>query len=185
MTHGMPAPRADALLVLGGEDNAQRTRSRAAVRYYRDCQAAGLPLPCLVVTGAPAAHASGTSEAAWMARYLHAQGLPAAHVLQETQARDTLGNVTLGVALAARHGLRRLVLVSDDFHLRRSARLFQRVWGHAPTGCLGTGYAGTWRLRVREVLAFALQMAALRRCGVAPGNAEAHLRFVAARLAPH
>lgn len=184
---------ADALLVLGGEDRTHWHRSRAAVRYYLACRTAGVALPRLVVTGGALVPQGGTgpgvgrgmapglTEAAWMAHFLQLQGIPAAHVLQEAHALNTLGNVALGGALAAHHGLQRLVLVSDDFHLRRSARLFERVWGHAPAGCVGTGYAGSWRLRWREKLAFALQMAALERAGVAPGDAAAHVDFLAAR----
>ena len=176
----------DALLVLGGEDRTQWHRSRAAVRYYQACLAAGVAPPRLVVTGGTLAHQLGAdsqalvlTEAAWMARFMHQQGVPLAHILQEAQALDTLGNVALGGALAARHGLQRLVVVSDDFHLRRSGRLFQRVWGHPPAGCVGTGYAGSWRLRLREKLAFTLQIAALWRAGVAPGDSGAHLDFLA------
>ena len=184
---------ADALLVLGGEDRTQWHRSRAAVGYYRACLAAGGALPRLVVTGGTLARQLGAadrdskalvmvlSEAAWMARFMQAQGVPAAHILQEAQALDTLGNVALGGALAAHHGLQRLVVVSDDFHLWRSKKLFERVWGYPPAGCIGTGNAGSWRLRLREKLALALQLGALRRAGVAPGDSAAHTAFLAAR----
>lgn len=118
-----------------------------------------------------------------MARFMQVQGVPPEQVLQEAQALDTLGNVALGGALAAQLGLQRLLLVSDDFHLWRAQRLFERVWGHAPAGCLGTGYGGSLRLRLREKLAYGLQMAALRQARVLPGHSGAHLRFVAARAA--
>ena len=182
--------------MLGGEDRTQWRRSRAAVRYYLACRAAGVALPRLLVTGGALVHqrgsgqgvgmgmAAGLTEAAWMARFMQVQGVPPEHVLQEAQALDTLGNVALGVALARRHGLQRLVVVSDDFHLRRSRRLFERVWGHLPAGCIGTGNAGSWRLRLREKLAFALQVSALWRAGVAPGDSAAHLEFLAARVRP-
>ncbi len=182
--------------MLGGEDRTQWHRSRAAVRYYLACRAAGVALPRLLVTGGALVHqrgsgqgvgmgmAAGLTEAAWMARFMQVQGVPPEHVLQEAQALDTLGNVALGVALARRHGLQRLVVVSDDFHLRRSRRLFERVWGHLPAGCIGTGNTGSWRLRLREKLAFALQVSALWRAGVAPGDSAAHLEFLAARVRP-
>ena len=182
---------ADALLVLGGEDRTQWHRSRAAVRYYQACLAAGVVLPRLVVTGGTLARQLGEdskalvlTEAAWMARFMQAHGVPLAHILQEAQALDTLGNVALGGALAARHGLQRLVVVSDDFHLWRSGRLFERVWSHPPAGCVGTGNTGSWRLRLREKLAFSLQIAALRRARVAPGDSIAHLDFLAAQALP-
>ncbi|MBP8205883.1 MAG: YdcF family protein [Giesbergeria sp.] len=180
--------------MLGGEDRTQWHRSRAAVRYYLACRAAGLALPRMLVTGGALVRqpgtgqgvgrgmAAGLTEAAWMARFMQVQGVPPEQVLQEAQALDTLGNVALGGALAARHGLQRLVVVSDDFHLRRSAQLFERVWGHPPAGCVGTGNTGSWRLRWREKLAFALQVGALRQADVAPGDSAAHLAFLAVRL---
>ena len=180
---------ADALLVLGGEDRTQWHRSHAAVRYYLACRTAGMGPPLLLVTGGMVARSKGSSrntplnEAACMARFMRSQGVPAAHIVQEVQAQDTLDNVALGGALAASLGLQRLLVVSDDFHLWRTQRLFERVWGHAPAGCLGTGYGGTLRLRLREKVAFVLQVAALRQAGVAPGHSSAHLGFVASRNA--
>ena len=180
---------ADALLVLGGEDRTQWHRSHAAVRYYLACRTAGMGPPLLLVTGGMVARSKGSSrntplnEAACMARFMRSQGVPAAHIVQEVQAQDTLDNVALGGALAASLGLQRLLVVSDDFHLWRAQRLFERVWGHAPAGCLGTGYGGSLRLRLREKLAYGLQMAALRQARVLPGHSGAHLRFVAARAA--
>ncbi len=180
---------AEALLVLGGEDRTQWHRSRTAVRYYLACTTAGVAPPRLLVTGGMLVRSKGAhqhaplSEAACMARFMHSQGVVAAHIVQEAQALDTLGNVALGGALAAQLGLQRLLLVSDDFHLWRAQRLFERVWGHAPAGCLGTGYGGSLRLRLREKLAYGLQMAALRQARVLPGHSGAHLRFVAARAA--
>ena len=180
--------RVDALLVLGGEDRDHWPRSRAALRCYVACQAAGAPLPRLIVSGGallPCVGADGraveATEAACMMQFLQAQGVPAEHVLQEARAQDTLGNVAWGGALARRHGLRRVALVSDDFHLWRSRRLFERVWGHPPTACVGSGHQGSWRLRLREPLVLALQLAVLRRRGIRRADSAAHLDFVAAR----
>lgn len=182
---------ADALLILGGEDRIQWHRSRAAHGYYVACLAAGLAPPRLLVTGSALCNPAGIqddtapgremTEAGSMAHFLRSQGVPPEHILQEAQALDTLGNVALGGALAASHGLTRLVLVSDDFHQWRTRRLFERVWGHPPAGWLGTGNAGTWRLRLREKLAYALQIAALRKAGVTPGQSSEHLDFLASR----
>ena len=163
---------AQALLVLGGEHPVLRPRSRAALRYYLACRARGHALPYLVLSGA------GT-EAAAMADYLVARGVASAHVLQEPLARSTLANVVLGGALATRHGLQRVALVSDDFHLWRARQLYQRVWGCAPLACLPSGARGSAYLRLREKVAFALQLGALQLAGVAPGNWRAHWAFVA------
>ena len=169
-TPPMPEP-AQALLVLGGEDPQHRPRSRTALHYYLACRARGQALPCLVLSGAGA-------EAPAMAAYLVARGVAPSHLLQEPLARSTLANVVLGGALAARHGLQRVALVSDDFHLWRALRLYQRVWGRAPTACLPSGERGSVYLRLREKTVFALQMGALQLAGVAPGNWRAHWTFV-------
>ncbi len=192
----MPAPDlapppAQALLVLGGEDPLHRPRSRTALHYYLDCRARAQALPRLVLSGAGVvaagvggAHAAGVTEAAGMAAYLVAHGVAPAHVLQEPLARTTLANVVLGGVLAAQHGLERVALVSDDFHLWRALRLYQRVWGCAPALCLASGARGSAYLRLREKAVFALQMAALQVAGVAPGNWRAHLDFVRAGIPP-
>ncbi|MDD2844644.1 MAG: YdcF family protein [Rhodoferax sp.] len=168
---------AQALLVLGGEDPVLRPRSHTALHYYLACRARGQALPCLVLSGAGAA---ALTEAAAMAAFLLAHGVAPAHLLQEPRARSTLANVVLGGALAARHGLQRVALVSDDFHLWRALRLYQRVWGRAPVACLASGERGSAYLRLREKAVFALQTGALRRAGVAPGDWRAHLAFVGA-----
>lgn len=168
---------AQALLVLGGEDPQHRPRSRTALHYYLTCRARGQALPCLMLSGAGA-------EAPAMAAYLVARGVAPSHLLQEPLARSTLANVVLGGALAARHGLQRVALVSDDFHLWRALRLYQRVWGCAPALCLASGARGSAYLRLREKAVFALQMAALQVAGVAPGNWRAHLDFVRAGIPP-
>lgn len=170
---------AQALLVLGGENPVLRPRSHTALHYYLACRARGLALPCLVLSGAGAA---ALTEAAAMAAFLLARGVAPAHLLQEPRARSTLANVALGGALAARHGLQQVALVSDDFHLWRALRLYQRVWGRAPAACMTSGERGSAYLRLREKAVFVLQTAALRQAGVAPGDWRAHLAFVGAAL---
>ena len=162
-----------ALLVLGGEDPVHRPRSRAALHYYLSCRAHGLRLPSLVLSGASA-------EAQAMAAFLVSRGVAPTHLLQEPLARTTLGNVVLGGALAAHHGLLQVALVSDDFHLWRARRLYQRVWGRSPAACLPSGDRGSVYLRLREMVVFALQTGALRWARVAPGDWRAHWAFLSA-----
>ena len=119
-----------------------------------------------------------------MADYLLARGVARDYLLQEPLARSTLANVVLGGALAARHGLQRVVLVSDDFHLWRARHLYQRVWGRTPVACIASGIHGSSYLRLREKAAFALQMGVLQLAGVAPGNWRAHFAFVTAAIGP-
>ncbi|MDD2711776.1 MAG: YdcF family protein [Simplicispira sp.] len=191
----MPATEpTHALLVLGGEDPLHRPRSRTALHYYLACRARGQAPPCLVLSGAGESsggavatapgHSVAPTEAAAMADYLVARGVAPAHLLQEPLARNTLANVVLGGALATRHGLQRVLLVSDDFHLWRALRLYERVWGRAPAAWLASGERGSAYLRLREKAVFALQTGALQLAGVAPGNWRAHLAFVHAVAQP-
>jgi len=171
-----------ALLVLGGENPHSHSRSRAALAYYRKHHAARL-----IVSGGARVTYCGTgrrhlprSEAEHMAHWLRAAGVPPAHIWQETQAHDTLGNIVLGVGLAQSRGIsaRHVVLVSDDFHLPRCHWLFVRVCGHGPLDAIATGeFAPLW-LRWREPLAQAVQRLSLHRAQVACGDLEGYRRFV-------
>ena len=183
------APAIAALLVLGGEDRRCWPRSRVALAHYQACVLAGQPPPKLIVTGGALARHQGrwASEAVWMAEFLEDQGVPAADVWRETQARNTLQNVVLGGALALREGVpsTALALVSDDFHLPRCRWLFARVFGHAPAAVLGSGERGSLWLRCREPWAQAVQQHALQRAGMAPGDWRAHLEFLAGTALAH
>ena len=119
-----------------------------------------------------------------MAAFLVTRGVAPAHLLQEPWAGSTLENMTLGGALAARHGLPRVALVSDDFHLWRAMRLYQRVWGRAPVACLASGERGSMYLRLREKAVFALETSALQLAGVPPGDWRSHLDFIHAAARP-
>jgi len=173
-----------ALLVLGGEHPHRYSRSRAALACYRANQAARL----VVSGGARVLYREAGSgkvpppvrEAEHMARWLLAAGVPAAHIWQEPLARDTLGNIVLGVALAQSRGIgsQQIVLVSDDFHLPRCRWLFCHVFGHEPLDTVGSGIAGTPWLRWREPLALAVQRLALARGHVARGDVARHRHFV-------
>lgn len=152
-----------------------------ALHYYLSCRARGQALPYLLLSGAGS---SDLTESASMSEFLAARGVAPAHLLQEPRAHSTLANVALGGALAARHGLQRVALVSDAFHLWRALRLYQRVWGRTPVACLASSEQGSLYLRLREKAAFALQTGTLQLAGVAPGNWSAHLDFVHATAGP-
>jgi len=172
-----------AVLVLGGENPHSRSRSRAALAYYQHHPAV---VRLIVSGGARVVHREAgqrfafASEAEHMACWLLAAGVPAAHVWQETQARDTLGNIVLGVALAQSQGIsaRQVVLVSDDFHLPRCRWLFRHVFGHEPLACVGTGEGVSCWLRWREPLAWVVQRLTLARTQLACGDVAGYRRFV-------
>lgn len=170
----------DVLLVLGGEDRDHWPRCGAALGVYRAMKLAGLTPPKLLVSGGKwVACRSGTcTEAALMAAYLRQQGVPDGDVLTEPHAMNTLGNVVLGGELARKLGLKRVGLATDDYHLWRSAGLYQRVFGAPPAVLVGTGDAGSWRQRTREWVSFVRLELALRLRGVPKHDEPGHRGLV-------
>ncbi|SRR5574344_1507044 len=182
-----PHPPLVGLLILGGEHPNGQMRSHAALTCYLQCHAQAKPVPRLIVSGG--AHVTRTghaviSEAQHMANYLLAAGVPAAHIWQENQALDTLGNIVLGADIALKHGIasRNIVLVSDNFHLPRSHWLFAHVFGHPPQGTLPSGALGSRLLRWREPLALAVQRLSLKHAGITAADIAAHRHYVLRKI---
>jgi uncharacterized SAM-binding protein YcdF (DUF218 family) len=140
------APVADAIVILGGgttgrhpeqpevEITASGGRLLHGFRLYRAGKA-----PLLLLSGDGLT--PGDSEAAQMASVLREWGVPAEALLLEERSRNTHENAVESVALAARRGLRRLLLVTSAFHMTRALGLFRHeARGHgiavlaAPTG---------------------------------------------------
>jgi uncharacterized SAM-binding protein YcdF (DUF218 family) len=118
--------RFDAIVVLGYPANAdgspsliQRERVLEAVREYRASVA-----PRLIMTGG-AAHNSQV-EAAVMARFAEAQGVPANAVLEEPRAHDTIQNAFYSVRIMQAHGWHSAEVVSSPSHLARASLIFAR-----------------------------------------------------------
>lgn len=151
-----------ALLVLGGEDLRHMPRSRAAAAWCRARQAQGLPLPRLLLSGGGRDAPTAPTEAECMARFLQRQGLPAANMVLDTHARNTLHNMQRSRHLLDGTPARAVVLVTDAFHAPRSAWLYAQVHGCAPAAVLVTACRGSLRLRLRERGAWTLQAAAAR-----------------------
>jgi uncharacterized SAM-binding protein YcdF (DUF218 family) len=175
----------DALLVLGGEHPEHRARCRAALRAYAQCRASGHAPPMLIASSGVVVSHRGrrASEATLMAEFLTAGGAPAHDVLVETRALDTLGNVVLGGDLALQHGCRRIAIVTDDFHIWRSSLLFERVYGTPPVAAIGTGIAGTWFERAREVASYCRIAAVLAVARVPRHDPARHRIFLRKGLA--
>lgn len=115
---------ADAIVVLGAQvradgtpSSALRGRVRRAVELYDEGYA-----PVLVVTGGVGA--SGYTEAAAMRGLAIAAGVPEAAIVVEPHAARTVESARNVAALAATYGWHDIIVVSDPFHLARSAGLF-------------------------------------------------------------
>ncbi|MBV6698898.1 YdcF family protein [Kitasatospora aureofaciens] len=131
--HRRPVPAgADYLVVLGaGLDGCEpaaplAARLDAALERFAAEEAAGYE-PLLLVTGGKGAHEECT-EAAAMARYLAARGVPAGRIRREERAVNTAENLRFSAALmAAERPGYRCTVVTSGFHVVRSALAARRA----------------------------------------------------------
>jgi uncharacterized SAM-binding protein YcdF (DUF218 family) len=110
---------ADAIVVLGAAQyNGRpspvlRARLDHALGLYRE----GLA-PLVLVTGG-VGRGDTTSEATVGRRYLIAHGVPADAVVAQSEGHTTMASMTAVTAWLHGRGLRRVILVSDPFHMFR------------------------------------------------------------------
>ncbi len=116
-----PVP-ADAIVVLGGD---WQGRIQQGIRLYREGWA-----PLLLVTGGMAI-APGRVQADYLAEVARRAGVPSQAILTQRESRSTWEDAALTVGLARERGWRRVLLVTSDWHSRRAAMVFRRVWGPA------------------------------------------------------
>lgn len=151
---------ADAIVVLGAQVRADGTpsaalrgRVRRAVELYNEGYAS-----VLVVTGGVGA--SGYTEAAAMRNLAVAAGVPEAAIVVEPRAARTVESAHNIAALATMHKWHTVIVVSDPFHLARSAGLFAAQGFAVQTaGSHDSYYSSQGRryYRTREVAALFVQ----------------------------
>jgi uncharacterized SAM-binding protein YcdF (DUF218 family) len=109
----------DAIVVLGAAQyNGRpspvlRARLDHALVLYREAQA-----PLVVVTGG-VGRGDTTSEALVGRRYLVAHGVPGEAVVAQDQGHTTMASMNAVTTWLRERGLRRVLLVSDPFHMFR------------------------------------------------------------------
>ena len=116
---------ADAAVVLGaaawGERPSPvfRERLNYALELYRTGQ-----VRKLIFTGGQA-DTSEPAEAVVAQQYAFERGIPEADILIETRSRSTRENLYYAQQVALKHGLTRLLIVSDPLHLKRAVLIAQ------------------------------------------------------------
>lgn len=126
----------DAMLVLGGENHQNRTRSDRARYLYQRVDAMRRPTPLqLVLSGSHSGldpYLPPLPEAEQMRRYLAGAGVPVDDMHTETQALDTIGNMVFSRPildqLASGSAKKRFGIVTDRYHISRSMWLARRVF---------------------------------------------------------
>jgi len=135
--HDAAAP-ADAIIVLGA---AQYNGHPSPVLKARLDHAAALYArhlaPVVIVTGGVGARDS-VSEAAVSRRYLRERGLPDSAVIAEATGNTTEPSLRAAATVVKARGGRRVILVSDGFHLLRLAIVARRL-GLTPLGSPAPG----------------------------------------------
>ncbi|MDG3042743.1 YdcF family protein [Roseicyclus marinus] len=149
-----PPDAADVIICLGAgvARDDPRQPDAASTRRAEVCAqlwAAGVA-PQVIFTGAGLA---GHSTAQAMAAHATALGLPPAAARIEAEARSTVQNAAYSLPLLP-NAARRVVLVSDAFHLPRSAVIF-RLAGYPeldlfPVQQSAAQSLSTWRWMLRE-----------------------------------
>jgi uncharacterized SAM-binding protein YcdF (DUF218 family) len=117
----------DVLIVLGNPADAdgnptpiEQARVAQAVHQYEHGVA-----PRIIFTGA--AVANQFVEAQVMARAAEAQGIPAAAIIAESQAKNTIENACDSLRIMRSHGWDSAEVVTSTYHLPRAAMIFSRL----------------------------------------------------------
>ena len=140
-----------AVLADGNPSGAMRRRVEHAVALWRE-----EPGALLVFTGGRGIH--GPPEAEVMAALAREAGVAPEDIELERHATNTGESARLVGRLLRPRGVRRVVLVTDGYHCRRTRLAFRRMGFEASASAVSTPDVST-RLRVRLVLREAVGLA--------------------------
>lgn len=131
-----------AIVVLGNINDANGTLSpiarercdRAAEEYRR------LPHAKIIPTGGWGHHFNLTTQphATYTRAYLETLGVPPDAFVEAAESANTVEDAKLCRPIVERHGFRRLILVTSDFHLDRARFLFTREFPELPIEFVGS-----------------------------------------------
>jgi uncharacterized SAM-binding protein YcdF (DUF218 family) len=153
------AQAAEAILVLGAAQYEGRPSPvfRARLDHAAALYAQGIA-PVVVVTGGQQA-GDRVSEARTADAYLQAQGIPAEALRLEVDGRTSYESLAASARFLADEGIDEIVLVSDGWHLRRSAAIAASVGLTAhPSPAPGSPYStvGALQQMARETVGLSL-----------------------------
>jgi uncharacterized SAM-binding protein YcdF (DUF218 family) len=112
----------------------------------------------IIVTGGVGT-GDNLSEAEAGAQYLIENGVPASNIVLERDGRSTLQSLQAAAQLAAPLRLKRVLLVSDPFHMLRSLKMahdlgFEAFASPTKTSPISTRPREEWLYMVREAIAY-------------------------------
>ena len=99
-------------------------RCEQAILVYRRNPGKILP------TGGYGAHFNVTDKphAAYLRQYLVARGVPEEDVIEPALSSTTIEDARLTRPIVDKYGVKRVILVTSDFHMRRAKYLFERTF---------------------------------------------------------
>ncbi len=120
------------VIVLGNRNDAQGNlsstaveRCEQAIRVYR--QNPGVKI---MPTGGSGAHFNVTDKphAVYLRQYLVAHGVPEEDVIEPALSSTTIDDAQLTRPIVDQYGVKRVILVTSDFHMPRAKYLFERTF---------------------------------------------------------
>ena len=117
---GQQPEKANAIVVLGGDDGERSLRAQA---LYHEGYA-----PIVVLTGLEKGTAAPPPRLTWRADFLVANGVPRSALRFEVRSRNSYEEATQILALMQKQNWRSVIIVSDPPHMRRLAWTWARVF---------------------------------------------------------
>lgn len=118
--YSQPPEPADVILILGGWD------SKFRVEHGVDLYKGGYASKILISEGFSICEIKAADI---MKEYAQKLGVPANDILIEKDSQDTEENATMVKNILDAHGFKKIILVTADYHSRRSAKVFSNVLG--------------------------------------------------------
>lgn len=119
---GQPPRHADAIAVLGGDEEGER--AVRAIAIYREGYA-----PLFVVTGLERGVAPVPAELNWRIEMLEAGGVPRSAMRFERGPYNSITEAEILRDLMRKEGWRTIIVVSDPPHMRRLSWMYADVFG--------------------------------------------------------
>ncbi|UCE42934.1 MAG: YdcF family protein [Candidatus Aminicenantes bacterium] len=84
----------------------------------------------ILCTGGFGEHFNTTDKphALYAIRHLIREGVPESDILEIVKSRNTVEDALLSKPIIAKHGVRSLIVVSSDFHMKRVKHIFKKVF---------------------------------------------------------
>ncbi|TAK23934.1 MAG: YdcF family protein [Chloroflexota bacterium] len=117
-----PLAASDAIVVLGGGQTHGSREARAAELFR-----SGIA-PLVVTTGGPVAGEREATYAAWSVERLERRGVPRAAILSTNLGDSTVTDARGALRLARERGWTRIAIVTDNWHSRRAALVFDAIF---------------------------------------------------------